>query len=271
MTDLTSCSSIQNMFSSYLENELDAAATARLKEHLAICPTCHNEWQLFEESLRWLKALQPEPVPAGFLPGIHDKLSRSRSPMAWLRGLFTPPTLAISSLTALGALLLFLAMPHNPTTPVRGTSGDLASTRPTGSTPRFPTPEVRLQTLPVMNYAAQFAAHRPGQTITTLVSTPMPRTAAESLAVRPDLSITVHTTSEESQALLYDRLLTQNRWRVAPAPRSGMILVFLDASELPTLRHALAPHQVTLTTPAGLPQVTAPQGLLTVALHLQAE
>ncbi len=286
MTEPTTCTAIQEMFSARQGNELAPAAVSRFEQHLAGCPACAKEWAYFQESQRWLAALPAAPVPANFLPGIHAKLARPSGFTAWLAALHhRRPTLAISSLAALAMLLLFLSPARHLTpTPSEQLAENImapATSRPALPPPSSPAPQLALEEpirpiVPVaQNSFALFTADRAVQDLTsyrlTRTPTAMPQTYADTVPVRPDLSFTVHAASRESQALLYDRLLTQTHWRVAPAPRSGMLFLFMDAGDLPLLRHSLAPHRVTVADPDALERLAATNGMLAVALHLQGE
>lgn len=146
MNDSMHCSDIQVMFSAYSESELDATQTARLVEHLARCPECAREWHYFSESRRLLKAVPLEPVPADFLPGIHQKLAGRPSPaLAWLQGLLKHPLLSLSSLAAVGLLLITLSplpttlfQAEQTTTQVSRNKGNPVM-RPTASPSPYPT------------------------------------------------------------------------------------------------------------------------------------
>ncbi len=79
---MMNCKNYQELFSPYLDGEIDKTSTALLKSHLATCRPCAMEFQAFKNTVSFLQSFPTEQVPADFLVGIHAKLE-SRS--AWTK------------------------------------------------------------------------------------------------------------------------------------------------------------------------------------------
>lgn len=50
------CSTVRNLFSRYLDDDLDAAARKKIDEHLEECAECRKEMTVFTKSLRILRS-----------------------------------------------------------------------------------------------------------------------------------------------------------------------------------------------------------------------
>lgn len=68
------CQQCQELFSLYVDEELDPQHTSFLESHLAHCNRCRMEWEAFRFTVEYLHTLPREAVPPGFLVGIHSKL-----------------------------------------------------------------------------------------------------------------------------------------------------------------------------------------------------
>ena len=64
--------------SGYLDSELSADATERVKEHTGVCPECHRVLATLRRTLAGLRqlGLGPEPAPAGVADTIIGRLRR---------------------------------------------------------------------------------------------------------------------------------------------------------------------------------------------------
>lgn len=239
MTDSMNCTSAQDMFSALADGELDAVDVVRLESHLATCRGCEQEWRLFRESLAWLHEVRPVPAPSDLLVGIHAKLSRENPFITWLRDLFGSPLSALSSLAIIG-IALFLWIGNDPATQAPASRmADTGSFTQSSPLPIVPTrlPSRQLQTIPTRTVAAN--------TWPSSLSSHSSRLSAVP-GFNPDYFITVRAPSPETRNLLYQRILSQNHWRVLPA-RNGTLLIYLEQQDLPHLQHTLAPHRLTLT------------------------
>lgn len=76
MTIPKECLRFQAMFSAWSDHELDPETTSMLKNHVNSCAECSSEWEAFQKTLEWLKAVEPAPVPSDIIAGIHEKLGR---------------------------------------------------------------------------------------------------------------------------------------------------------------------------------------------------
>lgn len=68
------CQDCQELFSLYLDGEIDQISRSRVDSHFDICPLCKMEWQAFKNSIEFLRDMPMASVPPDFLAGIHQKL-----------------------------------------------------------------------------------------------------------------------------------------------------------------------------------------------------
>ncbi|MDH5298947.1 MAG: zf-HC2 domain-containing protein [Desulfobulbaceae bacterium] len=269
MIDQQPCHAIQEMFSALVDHELDADASAQIKAHLAACPHCALEWHSFSESCRLLKGVAMQPVPADFLPGIHGKLAGPRPLLPRFLEIFSHPSLPLSSLATAGALIIAVTLFHSALSP----SGH------TDATPERQTAEYAMT--PMVTVGMEENTRQAMEAMNSLRPSPVSFSVAppstlpgdtviDMVPIGPDLTILVHASTRESQAHLYRRLLSQNHWRIHPT-RHGTLIVFLDAEDLPSLRHALVPHRVAVEMVPSRANDLPASGPMTVALRLQAD
>jgi hypothetical protein len=81
------CQDCQELFSLYLDGEIDQISRSSVDSHFAICPQCKMEWQAFKNSIEFLRNMPMASVPPGFLAGIHQKLE-PRPPWQKVKGFF---------------------------------------------------------------------------------------------------------------------------------------------------------------------------------------
>ncbi|MDH3392599.1 MAG: zf-HC2 domain-containing protein [Desulfobulbaceae bacterium] len=239
MTDSMNCTSAQEMFSALADGELDAADVVRIESHIATCSHCAQEWHLFRESLAWLHEVQPVHAPSDLLVGIHAKLAHKNPITTWLRDLFGSPLSALSSMAIITLALFFWVANDTPTQTPQGTMADAGAFSQNRPPATMPTrlPARQRQVTPTFNLASDSWSNNLSSTTARLSAIP---------GLTPDYSITVHAPSPETQDLLYQRILSQNHWRVHPA-RNGTLLIYLDEQDLSHLQHTLGPHRLTMT------------------------
>lgn len=68
------CQDCQELFSLYLDGEIDQISRSNVDSHFASCPQCKTEWQAFKNSIDFLRGMPMASVPPDFLTGIHQKL-----------------------------------------------------------------------------------------------------------------------------------------------------------------------------------------------------
>lgn len=68
------CQQCQELFSLYVDEELDPQHISFLEAHLGQCDRCRMEWEAFRFTVEYLHSLPQEAVPPGFLVGINAKL-----------------------------------------------------------------------------------------------------------------------------------------------------------------------------------------------------
>jgi hypothetical protein len=81
------CQDCQELFSLYLDGEIDQISRSRVDSHFDICPQCKMEWQAFKNSIEFLRNMPMASVPPDFLAGIHQKLE-PRPPWQKVKGFF---------------------------------------------------------------------------------------------------------------------------------------------------------------------------------------
>lgn len=62
--------------SGYLDSQLSADATARVKEHTGVCPECHRVLATLRRTLAGLRQIGAEPAPAGVADTVIGRLRR---------------------------------------------------------------------------------------------------------------------------------------------------------------------------------------------------
>ena len=72
------CERVRDRFSALLENELSPPEESVVREHLASCSECQNDFERFEKTIRWLHAVEEVEVPGGFLSGIYKKMESGK-------------------------------------------------------------------------------------------------------------------------------------------------------------------------------------------------
>lgn len=69
-------SEAKDLFSDYLEGELDAQASAALEEHLSSCPKCKQEFESFRRTIQAVSGLKPLQAPQDFASKVNHRLRR---------------------------------------------------------------------------------------------------------------------------------------------------------------------------------------------------
>jgi hypothetical protein len=80
------CDDCQELFSLYLDGEIDQISRSEVDSHFKVCPHCAEEWRAFKYTVNFLRDIPMDKVPPGFLAGIHKKLE-SPSPLVRLKEL----------------------------------------------------------------------------------------------------------------------------------------------------------------------------------------
>jgi anti-sigma factor (TIGR02949 family) len=104
---MTDCKNCAGLLTAYADNELDAAAAARVRDHLGACENCrtlYRQERAVKDAVR-LRAPYHE-APAGLSARV-KKATGAKPPSLWMR-----PLVPAASLAALAcALLLYFAVP----------------------------------------------------------------------------------------------------------------------------------------------------------------
>ncbi len=117
------CARARNLFSSYLENELDTSARVKFEEHLAGCSKCKAAFERFNVAVVVLDEVPELDPPADFHERVMARVRESRAaaplPVKWWRidwqHVFTIRLPARSAALALATIFLFaVAMQWTP-------------------------------------------------------------------------------------------------------------------------------------------------------------
>jgi hypothetical protein len=68
------CEKVRDQFSALLERDITHEEERALREHLASCSECHEDFERFNKTINWLHSVEEVGVPEGFLSGIYKKI-----------------------------------------------------------------------------------------------------------------------------------------------------------------------------------------------------
>lgn len=81
------CAKARDLFSSYLEGEMDVAASLLFEQHLAECPKCKAEYDRFNAAVMMLDEMPEVDPPANFHASVMARVEQARgaapSPVRW--------------------------------------------------------------------------------------------------------------------------------------------------------------------------------------------
>ncbi len=82
------CQEVKKLMPVYLDKELEPQESQLVKDHLAGCPACQNELEIFERSWAMLDTLEDLPPDPGFVGRFWTRLSTEQSwHEKWLEGI----------------------------------------------------------------------------------------------------------------------------------------------------------------------------------------
>jgi len=86
------CHEARELFSAFVDDEMDARARSALDAHLVGCVDCRRELDRFSRTVSLVQALPPERAPAGFVDRVVTRARPAPWPVRLVRGLFVPWT-----------------------------------------------------------------------------------------------------------------------------------------------------------------------------------
>jgi len=111
------CARARNLFSKYLENELDVETCVEFEQHLTECSSCKVEYGRFNVAVMMLDEMPEVDPPAGFHEGVMARIQNARNaapkPVKWwqIDWQYVFPLRVPARAAALGvAALLFMAV-----------------------------------------------------------------------------------------------------------------------------------------------------------------
>lgn len=244
---MMNCKDCQELFSLYLDYEIDTTSRALLKSHLESCRQCEIEFQAFKNTVYFLHNFPKEQIPADFLVGIHAKLA-SQSPWAKAKGWLSWPgqrKIALSSAFAMLAIgfvtaSLIQVIPgsqtenHKPDSPVVVQTRQIALTSNTQNNvlarntilaqdsiqdfyPGIPLlSEYEGAATPTFQHLAMNQHQSQEQRITpsyyNITASPVTYTAPQS-ALHPDLQITIHHSANNEHIAMMRQIVQSSFWQ----------------------------------------------------------
>ena len=288
------CTDCQNQFSDFIDDEISLKLARSFKSHLADCPACAKEWQVFQHTINTLHSVPTQKVPADFLLGINEKLDRQ--PFAKLRGWFSfmgqhkmtaTTTLATLVVGVISAAVLQLSPLDSEQTVAQNDLNQANSTMlamgvdrghvnyypgtpylaPKTQTAPLPTPRPRVQFTPVKQSAPQ-SGHKnflDSRGPPALSSTVQPHSSlAHYGTTSPDLVVTVHSRSTAYQHALIRQLTANHHWKTQIS--GNTLLVTLPCNQLGTFQHLFGPVNPHMNQNDLSRLSKSPSSLLTVAV-----
>lgn len=72
------CNEIKDMFSLYIDGELDENERKTVEEHVRFCESCRNELEQYKKIINMLQNLIEEEPPIGYCKRLHEKLLKAK-------------------------------------------------------------------------------------------------------------------------------------------------------------------------------------------------
>ena len=106
------CDEVKNLFSNYIENDIDNKEKKLMEGHLAICANCAKELQNLKEIVSGLKKLPEVEPPPYFLEAVRARMEEPSALAKFLRRLFVPVYIKVPiqavTVTAAVIIIMFL-------------------------------------------------------------------------------------------------------------------------------------------------------------------
>ncbi|MBI4794019.1 MAG: zf-HC2 domain-containing protein [Deltaproteobacteria bacterium] len=116
------CQDCQELFSLYLDGEIDPSSRSGVDAHLSTCRQCGMEWRAFKTTVAFLRDMPKAQVPPDFLAGIRQKIETQTPWQKFKTFLFRRGERQLAFATAFAMLVIGFAtasllqmMPYSPT------------------------------------------------------------------------------------------------------------------------------------------------------------
>lgn len=106
--DDCNCKIIQDLFSEYIDNELNEEQSRLVREHLSSCEVCRNELDKLYKVSFLVKNLKEDAPPSDFLDRVHKRIEQRRSLERFLKDLFSNQNIKVPVALSLMVLLIFM-------------------------------------------------------------------------------------------------------------------------------------------------------------------
>lgn len=259
------CRQCQELFTSHLDGDLGDDRRGGFIAHLAACPNCAADLQLFQQAVSSLHAIPENSPPANFLPGIHAKLAQPS--LSKIRRWFTfmgqhklaaSTALATMMVAVISATVIQLetgtpslpsqvkvASISGPGHRLTGPVADLATPNH-NYYPGVPylTPQTSGQQQSNVQPLVQFASTARSSTLASYHSQLADRAPPSfSTGVYPsvamDMNVSVNPTTRSQQHALIQQLVNQSVG--FPQMQGNTIYIKMPASQLASLQRIFAP------------------------------
>ena len=255
---MMNCKDCQELFSLYLDDEIDAPGRTFIQSHLESCRQCELEYQAFKNTVHFLQNFPAEQIPSDFLVGIHAKLEEQspwekvRSWLAWpgqrkvaLSSAFA--MLAIGFATASLIQIIPGSQTETPgTAPPAVQTRQLAQQQSTSQNtvlahntvsvqdsiqdyyPGIPLlSEYKGTATPLFQHLAMTRSQNPKQQITpsylNVTASPVTYSAPQP-AVQPDLQITIHHSANNEHIAMMRQITQSTFWQTKIYDNSTLLL-----------------------------------------------
>jgi hypothetical protein len=211
------CQDCQELFSLYLDGEIDQISRSRVDSHFDICPQCKMEWQAFKNSIEFLRNMPMASVPPDFLAGIHQKLEPRPASLIQLIPVSQTDRVAENSISTEQSSLLLAENEGG-----KGSQQDFYPGVPLLSQyegknspamqqfamiPRSTTD----QHIPAVDFVSTGSGH----TSSPYLDTPLTSFSSQQQAptIKPDLQITIHSAPRAEQMAIVQQIVQSPLWR----------------------------------------------------------
>ena len=261
------CKQTQQLFTAYLDRDLETELAGQVKDHLASCQSCRMEFASFNQTVEYLHAMEQLKAPSDLLPGIHAKLDQqgyfAKIVARWRRFDFS---MSLQSATATIAIA-FAIMAVVKTFPIgQQTNPDTSQTsiaQYNQSTQTHP-PRRQPQNLPFRSFSDRGFLRPQSQPVFDSF-TPRdskafsPYSGISSLQERlsnlsplggytrinrPDMTVSASDLSPSLQASLYNSLISDNSWQTNVS--DDEVIIYLRPDKIRKLHRMLSRHMISL-------------------------
>ncbi len=260
------CEKIRERFSSLLEGDLNPSEEKVLKEHLASCSGCHEDFETFKKTMNWLHSVDEVETPEGFLTEIYQKKEdrkRMGSRQGWVHRLsrMNLPAQAVAMVAIVFVVLYITKM--IPMEPPHEKDVDGAKT---------PRSEVKTDT-----HLAQKEAKKENQEIALLSKAPrtkemeqektplsegkeIGKVAIPSLAAKPSQVITLRVSDQEKAVSQLQGLVEECGGEIV-REEGHILLASLPTASYPEFEKKLEEMTSPQKAEPAAPQEVAPRAL----------